>query len=117
MQIPRKLMKSYRISPRNDYPLFLPPKIASAVQLYGDMTIFDASASFLSPRIGLSKKQRPKMDYAVRLYVIVRMTFFVVGFPMALLLAAKFCEKSSMKASPVWARLSCLESLFCAVKL
>ena len=25
------------------------PKIASAVQLYGDVTIFDASASFLSP--------------------------------------------------------------------
>ena len=31
------------------FSLFLPPKIASAVQLYGDVTIFDASASFLSP--------------------------------------------------------------------
>ena len=57
------------------------------------------------------------MDYAVRLYVIVRMTFFVVGFPTALLLAAKFCEKSSMKASPVWARLSCFGDALCAVKL
>ena len=30
------------------FSLFLPPKIASAVQLYGDVTIFDASASILS---------------------------------------------------------------------
>ena len=30
------------------FSLFLPPKIASAVQLYGDVTIFDDSASFLS---------------------------------------------------------------------
>ena len=30
------------------FSLFLPPKIASAVQLYGDVTLFDASASFLS---------------------------------------------------------------------
>ncbi|MFR3310748.1 MAG: hypothetical protein ACLTTQ_09300, partial [Christensenellales bacterium] len=72
---------------------------------------------FLSSRIGLSKKQRPKMDYAVRLYVIVRMTFFVVGFPTALLLVAKFCEKSSMKASPIRARLSCFGDALCAVKL
>ena len=31
------------------FSLFLPSKIASAVRLYGDVTIFDASASFLSP--------------------------------------------------------------------
>ena len=30
------------------FSLFLPPKIASAVRLYGDVTLFDASASFLS---------------------------------------------------------------------
>ena len=57
------------------------------------------------------------MDYAMRLYVIVRMTFFVVGFPMALLLVAKFCEKSSMKASPIRARLSCFGDALCDVKL
>ena len=31
------------------FSLFIPPKIASAVQLYGDVTIFDASASFYLP--------------------------------------------------------------------
>jgi len=30
------------------FSLFLPPKIASAVRRYGDVTIFDASASFSS---------------------------------------------------------------------
>jgi len=30
------------------FSLFLPPKTASAVRKYGDVTIFDASASFLS---------------------------------------------------------------------
>ena len=45
----------------NNYPLFLPPKIASAVRLYGDVTIFYASASFLSlPAAGRLKKRRPK---------------------------------------------------------
>ena len=33
---------------KNDYPLFLPPKTVSAVRLYGDEAVFDASASFLS---------------------------------------------------------------------
>ena len=42
------------------FSLFLPPKIASAVQLYGDVTIFDASASFLSiPSHGMLKKREP----------------------------------------------------------
>ena len=40
LQIPSKDEKTFS--------LFLPPKIASAVRLYGDVTIFDASASFLS---------------------------------------------------------------------
>ena len=54
-------MKSYRISPKDDYPLFLPPKTVSAVRLYGDEAVFDASASFLSlPISGRLKKRRPK---------------------------------------------------------
>ena len=45
----------------NYYPLFLPPKIASAVRLYGDVTIFDDSASFLSlPDSGRLKSSGPK---------------------------------------------------------
>jgi len=37
------------------------PKIASAVHLYGDVTFFDASASFLSPTaLKRLKKRRPK---------------------------------------------------------
>ena len=37
------------ISPRLGSAAKHKPKIASAVQLYGDVTLFDASASFLSP--------------------------------------------------------------------
>ena len=40
---------------------FLPPKIASAVRKYGDVTIFDDSASFLSlPFAGRLKSSGPK---------------------------------------------------------
>ena len=43
------LSESSRIPARSFmFSLFLPPKIASAVRLYGDVTIFDESASFLS---------------------------------------------------------------------
>ena len=43
------------------FSLFLPPKIASAVRLYGDVTIFDDSASFLSlPVSGRLKLSGPK---------------------------------------------------------
>ena len=41
---------------RNNYPLFLPPKTASAVRLYGDVTIFDDSRSPFRE----AKKCRPK---------------------------------------------------------
>ena len=40
---------------------FLPPKIVSAVRLYGDEAVFDASASFLSlPFAGRLKSSGPK---------------------------------------------------------
>ena len=54
--------ESYRIPAWSFmFSLFLPPKIASAVRKYGDVTIFDASASFLSlPAAGRLKKRRPK---------------------------------------------------------
>ena len=44
------LSESSRIPSKDEimFSLFLPPKIASAVRLYGDVTFFDASASFLS---------------------------------------------------------------------
>ena len=44
------LSESSRIPSKDEimFSLFLPPKIASAVRRYGDVTIFDASASFLS---------------------------------------------------------------------
>ena len=43
------------------FSLFLPPKIASAVRKYGDVTIFDASASFLSLAFaGMLKSSGPK---------------------------------------------------------
>jgi len=44
------MSESLRIPSKDEitFSLFLPPKIASAVRLYGDVTIFDASASFLS---------------------------------------------------------------------
>ena len=45
------MSESLRIPSKDEiaFSLFLPPKIASAVRQYGDVTIFDASASFLSP--------------------------------------------------------------------
>ena len=57
------LSESSRIPSKDEimFSLFLPPKIASAVRLYGDVTIFDDSASFLSlPDSGWLKKRRPK---------------------------------------------------------
>ena len=44
------MSESLRIPSKDEimFSLFLPPKIASAVRKYGDVTIFDASASFLS---------------------------------------------------------------------
>jgi len=57
------MSESLRIPSKGEimFSLFLPPKIASAVRLYGDVTIFDASASFLSlPDSGRLKKRRPK---------------------------------------------------------
>ena len=44
------LSESLRIPSKDKitFSLFLPPKIASAVRQYGDVTIFDDSASFLS---------------------------------------------------------------------
>ena len=53
------MSESLRIPSKDEitFSLFLPPKIASAVRLYGDVTIFDASASFLSlPDSGRLKK-------------------------------------------------------------
>ena len=57
------MSESLRIPSKGEimFSLFLPPKIASAVRLYGDVTIFDDSASFLSlPFAGRLKKRRPK---------------------------------------------------------
>ena len=42
------------------FSLFLPPKIASAVHLYGDVTFFDASASLSPIDLKKLKKRRPK---------------------------------------------------------
>jgi len=44
------MSESLRIPAKDEiaFSLFLPPKIASAVRQYGDVTIFDDSASFLS---------------------------------------------------------------------
>ena len=57
-----KESESWRIPAWNlMFSLFLPPKIASAVRLYGDVTIFDDSASFLSlPDSGRLKSSGPK---------------------------------------------------------
>ena len=57
------LSESSRIPSKDEimFSLFLPPKTVSAVRLYGDVTIFDDSASFLSlPDSGRLKKRRPK---------------------------------------------------------
>ena len=57
------MSESSRIPSKDEimFSLFLPPKIASAVQLYGDVTIFDDSASFLSlPTAGRLKKRNAK---------------------------------------------------------
>ena len=46
---------------RKTFSLFLPSKIASAVRQYGDVTIFDDSASFLShAATGRLKSSGPK---------------------------------------------------------
>ena len=43
------------------FSLFLPPKTVSAVRLYGDEAVFDASASFLSLHYGgMQKSSGPK---------------------------------------------------------
>ena len=43
------------------FSLFLPPKTVSAVRLYGDEAVFDASASFLSLHYGgMPKSSGPK---------------------------------------------------------
>ena len=57
------LSESSRIPSKDKimFSLFLPPKIASAVRLYGDVTLFDDSASFLSlPVSGRLKSSGPK---------------------------------------------------------
>ena len=63
------MSESLRIPSKGEmmFSLFLPPKIASAVRLYGDVTLFDASASFLSlPVFGSAKKaQTEKADKSV----------------------------------------------------
>ena len=60
------LSESSRIPSKDEimFSLFLPPKIASAEQLYGNVTLFDASASFLSlPDSGRLKAQTEKALY------------------------------------------------------
>ena len=57
------MSESLRIPSKGEimFSLFLPPKIASAVRLYGDVTLFDDSASFLSlPVSGRLKSSGPK---------------------------------------------------------
>ena len=61
------MSESSRIPSKDEimFSLFLPPKTASAVRLYGDVTIFDDSASFLSlPLAGRLKKRRLKKSKA-----------------------------------------------------
>ena len=69
------------------FSLFLPPKTASAVRKYGDVTIFDASASFLSLLTAVRQKsadrklggrQQLKDFYIARMH---RVTYFTVAFP------------------------------------
>ena len=63
------MSESLRIPSKDEitFSLFLPPKIASAVRLYGDVTIFDASASFLSLPVFVEAKkaQTEKADKSV----------------------------------------------------
>ena len=57
------MSESSRIPSKDEimFSLFLPPKIASAVHKYGDVTIFDDSASFLSLAFaGMLKSSGPK---------------------------------------------------------
>ena len=57
------LSESSRIPSKDEimFSLFLSPKPVSAVRKYGDVTIFDDSASFLSlPVFVEAKKRRPK---------------------------------------------------------
>ena len=70
------MSESLRIPSKGEmiFSLFLPPKIASAVRLYGDVTIFDDSASFLSlpvsGRLKLSgTKKRKQAERISLLYV------------------------------------------------
>ena len=68
------MSESLRIPSKDEitFSLFLPPKIASAVRLYGDVTIFDASASFLSlPVSGRLKSSGPKK----RIRAIIELLF------------------------------------------
>ena len=60
------MSESSRIPSKDEimFSLFLPPKTVSAVRLYGDVTIFDDSASFLSlPDSGRLKAQTEKALY------------------------------------------------------
>ena len=62
------MSESLRIPSKDEitFSLFLPPKIASAVRQYGDVTIFDASASFLSlPEPPTSSKQHRHIKFSV----------------------------------------------------
>ena len=68
------LSESSRIPAKDEimFSLFLSPKTASAVQLYGDVTLFDDSASFLSlPGSERLKKRRSKK----RIRAIIRLLF------------------------------------------
>ena len=59
------LSESSRIPSKDEimFSLFLPPKTASAVRLYGDEAVFNASASFLSlPDSGRLKAQTEKSE-------------------------------------------------------
>ena len=53
------MSESLRIPSKDEitFSLFLPPKIASAVRKYGDVTLFDASASFLSLPVFVEAKK------------------------------------------------------------
>ena len=80
--------ESWRIPAQGyTFSLFLPPKIASAVRKYGDVTIFDASASFLfllaavrqkSANWKLGGRQQLKDFYIARMH---RAAYFTVAFP------------------------------------
>ena len=57
------MSESSRIPSKDEimFSFFLPPKTVSAVRLYGDEAVFDASASFLSLHYGgMQKSSGPK---------------------------------------------------------